>query len=194
MAGSDQAAVWNEVSRKMGVMGATSPSGALHAVYQHYASRLNDWEEKAAAPPGCAGAVFVAGGDIVGADLFDKPETLRKLWPKLIRSCAIDALESSEEHEPLKQEDVSQWLEKGLRAPRETFPSAGVGVDVRIEGDDIIGASLVVQDCPVHTELFREKHSSGAVKLPVPFPQPNASEPPGRATRRDSWLRRLFRK
>jgi hypothetical protein len=30
--------------------------------------------------------VFVVGGRINGADPFDKPKTLTKLWPKLIKS------------------------------------------------------------------------------------------------------------
>jgi hypothetical protein len=191
---SDQAAVWNEVARKMEAVGATSPSGALHAVYQHHAGRLKEWEAKATVPPECTGAVFVVGENIVGADLFDKPETLGNLWPKLIKSCAIDALESSIDPKPLQEEYVSGWLKKGLSAPRETFPSAGVGVDMRIEGDDCIGASLVVEDRPVHTELFRGRQSIRAVNAPLQFPQPADSQRPDRDAGQDNWLRRLFRK
>jgi len=32
-----------------------------------------------------------------------------------------------------------------------------MGMDVRIEGKDVIGASLVIDDHPIHMELFRRK-------------------------------------
>ena len=191
--GSDQRAVWNEVSRKMEAMGASSPSGALDAVYQRFASRLEEWEQTAAVPSESTGAVFVAAGNIVGADLFDKPETLRKLWPKLIRSCAIDALETSAEPGSFDEEKVVSWLDKGLRGPRETYNSTGVGVDLRIEGDDIVGASLMVEDCPVHTELF-PRQTRQSVQAPLPFPQATIPEPPDAHEARNRWPWRWFRK
>jgi hypothetical protein len=50
---------------------------------------------------------------------------------------------------------VLSWLESGASATQKAFPSPGMGVDVRIEGKDIIGATLVIEEHPVHMELFR---------------------------------------
>jgi hypothetical protein len=153
---ADQMAVWQEVSRKLRTMDSSSSSDALQEVFRNYERKLDESLNKLPAPAECNGAVFVIGGRIAGADLFDKPDTLRKLWPKLIKSCTIDALEpSTQRSEPTAQEEISRWLGAAASAKVESFASTGVGRDVRIEGEDVIGASLIVDDHPVHMELFR---------------------------------------
>lgn len=153
---SDQGEVWGEVSRKLHFMGSPSSSDAMQDLYRTHDAKLKNLEEKITVPAGCNGAVFVVDGRIVGSDLFDKPDTLRKLWPKLIRSCSIDALErSTETPRSLTEHEVLGWLEGGASASQEPFPSPGIGQNVRIEGEDVIGASLVIEEHPVHMELFR---------------------------------------
>jgi len=153
---SDQSEVWGEVSRKLNFMSSPSSSDAMQDLYRNYDAKLKKLEEKIFIPVACNGAVFVIHGRIVGSDLFDKVDTLRKLWPKLIRSCSIDALEPpTEKPRSLTEEEVLRWLESGASATQEAFPSPGMGLDVRIEGKDIIGASLLIEEHPVHMELFR---------------------------------------
>ncbi|MBI3666601.1 MAG: hypothetical protein HY236_10330 [Acidobacteria bacterium] len=193
-----QRAVWREVSRKLGVMGSKSPSDALQEVFGDYDRELQESVEKLPAPAGCSGAVFVVAGRIAGADLFDNPDTLRKLWPKLIQSCTIDALEPlTESPAAIAPEEISSWLERGARATQESFPSPGVGQDVRIEGEDLIGACLVVEDHPVHMELFRRTEprrtqASGQVGAEPQQPASADGPAPEAGGRRQSWLRRLF--
>jgi hypothetical protein len=50
---------------------------------------------------GQVGALFAIGDRIVGFDLFDSADTCRKLLPKLVRSYAIDAIDSSARPSPL---------------------------------------------------------------------------------------------
>ena len=153
---SDQSAVWREVSRKIGAMKSYSESDSLQDVFHDYDAKLKDIMQALTAPTDCNGAVFVVGGRIAGADFFDKPETLRKLWPKLVKSCAIDALEPSEQGPASPEpEAILSWLQSAAGATAEAFPSPGAGEDVRIEGENVLGASLVVEDHPVHMELFR---------------------------------------
>jgi hypothetical protein len=54
-----------------------------------------------------------------GADLFDKPETLRKLWPKLVRSCAIDSFEASKEnYKSATAQEIASWIGRGACGSR----------------------------------------------------------------------------
>ena len=161
---SDQNKVWGEVARKLGVMGSPSSSDAMQDLYRNYDLKLRELEEKLPAPSDCNGAVFVIAGNIVGADFFDKADTLRKLWPKLIRSCSIDALERPTRNEKsIAVQEISNWLEASASATQEPFPSPGMGLDVRIEGKDVLGASLVIDDHPVHMELFRRTVDAAVV-------------------------------
>lgn len=160
---SDQAAVWREVSRKMETMGTQSSSDALHDLFQEYAQKLDTLVGNFSLPEGSSGAAFAINGKIVGADLFDKPSTLRKLWSKLVRSYAADALEDPKEKlAGVESERIIAWLKSASSAQQHWFDSPGVGKDVRIEGQSLVGATLVVDEHPIHLELFREEEPAGA--------------------------------
>jgi hypothetical protein len=160
---TDQGAVWSEVDRKMDAMGAKSSSGALHELFTEYAKKLDEVVGHCEVPEGSNGAAFAVSGKIVGADLFDKPSTLHKLWSKLVRSYAADALENVEERASVVDaREVSEWLKSASTARQHWFDSPGIGQDVRIEGERLVGATLVVDKSPVHLELFREEEPAGA--------------------------------
>lgn len=155
---SKQGEVWNEITRKLTSMDSPSDTQALHQAYEDHQQSLDDVLKELPAPADCCGAVFAFGGRIVGVDLFDQATTLVKLWPKLIRSYAIDALEQYDSPStPLPREMVAQWLEAAARAKAEPYKSPGLGLDVRLEADGLVGAGLVVEDHPVHVELFAEQ-------------------------------------
>jgi len=158
MPGSDQAAVWAEVARKIAKTGSRSPSGALQEMYKDHASRLAEVLAKFSAPAGYLGAAFVIDGKTFAVDLFDKESTLNKLWSKLIRSYAMDALEDPKERPTVVQpEQISEWVKTAGASKQKWFDSPGVGYDVRIEGEQLVGAALVVEEHPVHLELFKEE-------------------------------------
>jgi hypothetical protein len=157
---SDQGEVWREVSRKLGAMGSFSSSSDLHQAYADHEGRLSFILGELPAPEGCCGAVFAFSGRIAGADLFDKPTTLTKLWNKLIRAYAIDALEVPEDQQAtVTVAAVQEWLQSAGRAKMQPFKSPGLGEDVRLHGDHLVGAGLVVEEQPVHVELFAENEA-----------------------------------
>ena len=67
----------------------------MSAIYERSQVQLDDFVH---AMPQCdeqVGAVFSIGGQVVGFDAFDSAETFAKASPKLIRSYAVDAMESA---------------------------------------------------------------------------------------------------
>jgi hypothetical protein len=153
---SDQGKVWREVARKLHAMGSYSPSQEFDQVYQDHQSRLDLLLDRFAAPTDCQGAAFAIGGRVVGADLFDQAATLSKLWPKLIRAYALDALEQkpAESTALVDGPDLKKWIDAVVLAPLEKFQSPGAGQDLRFESPELAGSALVVDDQPVHVELF----------------------------------------
>jgi hypothetical protein len=111
---SDQGAVWGEVARKLTKMGSASETRALEKVYEDYESRLQGILEQVHLPEGGHGVAFAWGGKIAGADLFDRPDTLARFWPKLLRAYALDALEEADRPAvPVDAEAVRRWLWRG---------------------------------------------------------------------------------
>jgi hypothetical protein len=160
---SKQGEVWGEVSRKLGSLGSRSESAALYQTYEDHRQRLDEVLDKLHVPAECSGVVFAVAGKIAGADLFDKPATLAKLWPKLVRSHTLDVLEAPDaEAVTLTVDAVQQWLHSAASAKAEPFKSPGLGDDIRLEGEALVGAGLVVEDHPVHVELFvNDKPTAG---------------------------------
>lgn len=198
---SKQGEIWNEVNRKLRCMGSRSASSALGQVYEDYEKRLEEVVREVRVSEDCCGVVFAFSGRVAGVDLFDRPETLQKLLPKLVKAYAIDAIEESAEQaddqsqpakprSPLRmvarllgkltptqggaprqgklgREAVVSWLRDASTAKSESFDSPGLGQDVRVEGDDLVGASLVIEDQPVHTELFADDADHQDVEEPI---------------------------
>jgi hypothetical protein len=154
---ANQGEVWGEVHRKLGAMKSHSSSSALEQTYLDHRELLAGLIESLPHPEGCCGAVFVIDGRIVGMDLFDQPQTLEKLWPKLIRGYAIDALERGErEGTALDASSVREWIDNATRIEIKPFPSPGLGEDVRMRSESLVGAGLVVDTQPIHVQLFTE--------------------------------------
>jgi len=57
---------------------------------------------------------------------------------------------------------VLAWLRSAAGAKAEPFKSAGLGEDVRLEGPNLVGAGLVVEEQPIHVELFAEQAAPAA--------------------------------
>ncbi len=179
---SDQGAVWNSVAAKAMVAGAASPTGAMHEIYQ---SRTDSLTGYLGAFPYVAGAVGFAvalGGHMAGADLFDQPATAEGLWPKLLRSYAMDALDSPEGG-TVERQRAQHLVERVRGARAETYPSIALGEDVRFDGDGVVGGGLVYEETPIHITLFRVHGASGAAGT-QPSAMTRASQ------RRQAYLRR----
>jgi hypothetical protein len=160
---ADQAGVWEEVSRKLQAMGSISPSEALDEAYADHRAPLADLVGKLSPNPNCQGVAFALGGKIIGADIFDQPATLTKLWRKIAGAYGLDALERRESGTPLTAAAVRDRLRESTAARDEEFKSPGLGHDVRLESKELVGASLIVEDLPIHTELFwqEERQATG---------------------------------
>ena len=156
-ADADQGAVWREVARKLDHFGHLSASGALHDSYESAEPRLKRFHDDLTPGESWSGALFCFGDRIVGLDLFDKPSTLRLLWPKLVRAYAFDSIED-ERRGTVERSAAEEWLNGLSRTAVDSFPSEGIGTDVRLEGDRLVGAMLMVDDVPVHVQAFADEN------------------------------------
>jgi len=154
---SDQGKVWGEVSRKLGSVRSSSDTMALEQAYTDTKPLLDRFDaELPSAPEGCNGVVFALHGQVVALDLFDQPSTLVKLWPKLVRAFALDAIEPPTEAVPpaVTKAAVAEWLAKLTTVTPDQFKSPGLGDDMRLKTAEMVGAGLVVEESMVHLQAF----------------------------------------
>ena len=157
---SDQAEVWGDIAEKSSRLNAESPTAAMGAIFSAHAKSLDAFVAGCAPVDGQVGALFAIGGRVVGFDLFDRPSTLRKMLPKLVRSVAIDAIDPRASRcgpaasgLPLRRK-AAQFLAVTAQAPQHVTPALGLGEDCRLTASHIAGAALVTDQRVVHLSAF----------------------------------------
>ena len=164
---SDQGQVWDKVAEKRVALDVTSSSGAMHDAYKQYDRDIDTYVKHFRPVPGQVGALFVVHGRIVGADIFDRNRTLTRLFDKMIKSYALDAIEKPVARTTIvpSRTDAEAFLKLALAksAKFHDYDSPGEGRDVRIDSTRISGASLVASGRAVHIVLF-------AAEKPTPRP------------------------
>src|SRR5262245_45426055 len=103
---SDQGAVWGEVSRQMRSVGSTSDTMAMADTMIHHRPYVERHVAEVPYAEGAAGLAVAVGGKLVSVDLFDAPETCKKVWPRVISGMAMDAMEE-ESAAPVSADDVT---------------------------------------------------------------------------------------
>ncbi|GBC93421.1 hypothetical protein HRbin15_01912 [bacterium HR15] len=159
MSGSPQASqgdIWHEVDRLAAEARVFSPTSAMHDVYEYHHARLERYLEGMEPSEKQVGALFALNGQIVGLELFDAPDTFRKMFPKILRSYAIGALWGSELKSPAPDSsEAEQFLEAVAKASAEPFQAVGQGVDVHLSGETLTGAALLDGERLIHLYAFR---------------------------------------
>ena len=111
---ASQGDIWNEIAEQSGRAKVSSPTRDYTRVYSDSsvkkeldacAKRYRGFCAKAT-----VGAVAVANGRIIGADIFSDPALLSKLWGKLVRSYGLEAFYSPSYHR--RQPGVRRFLNR----------------------------------------------------------------------------------
>jgi hypothetical protein len=151
---SDQGGVWAEVDRKRAEVGASfSATGAMGDAYRDRGRELDEIVAAIGSPrPGQIGAIVCIGGWPVAADVFDRPETLAGLWPRLSRGYAVDALGApSAEVSPA---ELERFLAHVRDADATSHEAVGLGMDVVLTAEGFVASALVWDEAVVHLAMF----------------------------------------
>ena len=158
---SDQGAVWRDIAAKATRLKASSPTGAMSAIYERHASTVEEFTRAFAWEEGQCGLAFAIAGRIVGLEIFDHPEVMRRFFRKLVRSYALDALDAAPgENEPASVEAVCALVTQIATARSFAEQALGIGKDVRFTGPKIGGAALWAHERYVHICAFVENGKS----------------------------------
>jgi hypothetical protein len=151
---SDQGAVWAEVSRQMECLGSSSLTDAMEDTYDSHRNRLNEFREPLTYADGATGMAVGVGKLIVSVDVFDKPETCRRVWNRLLTGVIMDALELGPAPDRASAADAEAALDLLKSHSWQQNPAAGLGEEYRFEADgDWHAAALVFNEAVVHGSL-----------------------------------------
>ncbi|MCS7315296.1 MAG: hypothetical protein NZ554_07480 [Bryobacteraceae bacterium] len=153
---SDQAAIWADIEPKASRLGVRSPTSAMRDLYDRHLPRLEDYAGAQTFTANQRGAIFAVDGKVRGLELFNHPATLRRLLPKLIRSYALDALDSFQPRAAaLRLAAAAAFLRLLVRIRVHEEPALGFGTDLRLESRTVVAGALVALGGLVHLCAFR---------------------------------------
>jgi hypothetical protein len=148
---SDQGGVWREVSRQSASLGTSSETGAMADTYEHYRERLEEFRQTLQYVEGATGLAVAVGAQVVSIDLFDRAETCRKVWDRLLSGVVMDVLEAGQPEKCAEVADVEALLGRLRGSSWEPSPAVGEGREYRSEVDERThGSTLVCEGSVLH--------------------------------------------
>lgn len=97
---SDQGAVWDEVARQSVAAKVRSATGAMRDVFEAKRKALDDYLKSFRFEAGQLGLLVFIDGQAAGLDYVSREQSFGVLFPKLIKSYAMEAMLAGEKGEP----------------------------------------------------------------------------------------------
>ena len=154
---ADQGSVWNSISEVSAELGASSPTGALHDVYEDRRGTLQEICSRLPRQDGQVGSIAFIGGQMRVADLVSRPDTYAALHERLVQGYALDALAAP----AAELEEIDAATARGVAlliadAPvGHRTPGAALGDEVRFPANGVTGSGLVFEEELLALSVFR---------------------------------------
>ena len=156
---SDQSQVWDNISAKATRMNVDSPTMAAADVFETYKGGLSEYTSNFRPVEHQVGALFALDGKIMGLEAFGYADTFGRFFEKLVKSYALDALESYAEKErtpsvpPAKAHD---FLAAAIKGAGRQHTAIGLGTTWTFESRLLTGSALVDEARMLHLSAFRK--------------------------------------
>lgn len=150
---SDQRQVWDEVDRLEAGHQVFSGTAALDDLQDRVEARGAPDLDRVAVQPGQVGVAFLAGGRVVGLDLFDRSSTLEHYLRSIVGGHLVDASLSEPAGEVDGVRAIEDFLAQVEAAPTERADAVGLGEEIHWK-DSVNGVGLEVEGHLVHLAAF----------------------------------------
>ena len=160
---SDQHWIWDDIAAKASRLDAASDSSAMSSIFEAHHRAVAAYVNAFPCIAGQCGAVFLQEGIPVGLDLFESDAIFRALFPKLLRSYGLDALDTKDVHAPrhlglLDPTDAARAFVARVANAADrnvnVFPTVGLGETMRVEEGCVSAAALLAGERVVHLAAF----------------------------------------
>jgi hypothetical protein len=153
---ANQSQIWADVADKVAFCGASSQTLAMGDAYESRAADLAAYLGAFKPTRRQVGALVQIDGRTAGIELFDSSAAFARYFPKLVRSYALDALETAGVQPVAPAEPQARsFLDRLRNADGERVPALGEGEDLRLTGNGIAGGALVLDGRVVHLAGFQ---------------------------------------
>ena len=158
---SDQGQVWDDVSRYMNEAKVISPSQAMSDVYEKRRDNIDNYLKEFKITEQQNGMIVFMNGKLTGFEYISNISAFSKLYDKLIRGYAMDAMINPSDKKTNGYEEIAQnFLTKIQSAKEDVFKSVGIGSDHRLEANDFVGSALISETEVIHLSILMKNLAS----------------------------------
>jgi hypothetical protein len=155
---SDQGAIWEDIQAMSIDAGVHSATGAMRDVFEGKKDDLEEYIKAFPCLPHQKGILVLVGGEMAGLDILSRELAFKIIFPKLVKSYAMDAVLEKGKKKGSSQkpvEEAKSFLQEIKDSEEKKYPSTGEGLDYRFEGQDRVGSALVYSEKVVHMAFFK---------------------------------------
>jgi len=163
VARTDQQWIWNDIASKASRLSAASHTSAMSTIYETHRGSIDEHMKAFPRATGQSGAVFLIDHLPVGLEFFDSEAIFASLFSKILRSYALDAIDTPRMSVPAKTgvddakavaRNFISAVGRAAEANAKPFATVGLGQTVRVSDDHLAAAALVADDRVVHLAAF----------------------------------------
>jgi ARG and Rhodanese-Phosphatase-superfamily-associated Protein domain len=172
----DQSAVWQAVEETQRKAGYAAPTQSLNAAYEDRKVQT-DVEGYMKALGGLPrentdmmGVVVQVGHEIIAVDCFSKRDLLLGLWPKMLKSYALEAVARKKVVAEVDRVRAQRFVRLGAACQVREEANPGSGTLLELNSAKIQGEALVLPQGIVHLELFASVPHTPVVPLQRDYP------------------------
>ena len=167
----DQGTVWESVNRMAADTGTHSGTSAMKDVFDSKKDDLDAYMKAFTCGPRQKGLLVMIGGEVVGFDFVSREKAFATLFPKLIKSYAMEAWIAGRKKKSAEGDDAAgarenpkarEFMSGAAECEQKGYDSVGMGQDVRLDGKGIVGSALVVEEKLIHMAFFSATDSEKA--------------------------------
>ncbi len=164
---SDQGEIWAKVDELHADMAVPARTAAMTDVYQAKGAELEDYLKSFRLADRQKGLLVFVDGTPAGLDFVSREAAFATLFPKLVRSYAMEALLVTERRKRSRgrsgaekalakpsAEEARAFLKQAASSEEKKYESVGLGWAYRYAGPSIVGSALAFNDHVVHMAFF----------------------------------------
>ena len=171
---SDQGEIWDKVAELACDMAVPSPTGAMRDVYEAKGADLDGYLKSFGLADGQKGILVFVDGRPAGLDFVSRDAAFAMLFPKLIKSYAMEAMLLTERRKRGRGKGAGkspavpaadaarEFLKRAAASDEKKYESVGLGWSYRYAGPGIVGSALAFNDKIVHMAFFSVDEAGAA--------------------------------
>ena len=166
---SDQGEIWDKVAELACELKVPTATGAMRDVFEAKGADLDGYLKSFALAEGQKGILVFVDGAPAGLDFVSRPAAFASLFPKLVKSYAMEAMLVAERRRRGRgrgrgdaaraaakpaADEAREFLKKAATCEEKKYESVGLGWSFRYAGPGLVGSALAFNDSIVHMAFF----------------------------------------